>query len=381
VLLGAAALALLAAAVLVAVGSGGDGQRAVREPPGRAAPPGAASRLLPMQPLATCSGPAVRSVGRIQGFALLGRARHESDGLPFLPSRLPIGTFDPTAPRLAAQASRWSALHVVPTSEVAADGRCGSDDGPGLCLVADEREFRCFAAAEVTAGRALARTALGTVVGIVPDGIDRVTVLAGGPPVGADVVENVYEAQLDDLAGTQVELSFHRPSGDGCRRSVAPALLARVAVLRGAAQPGLLLPAAALDAVRQWDWQLDAIVDRRARFWGGGDEVGFWAVPVVPRGRAACAPATRVCILAVPAAGHPDAQCVLGPFPGRADWRLAPLLPGHAVIYGVVADGVRAARVTIGRRTAAVDAGDNVVGGVLPFPYRDGARTRVVLIR
>jgi len=46
----------------------------------------------------------------------------------------------------------------------------------------------------VSVGRALVRGRHGSVVGIAPDGIDRVTISGTDAPVGADVVENVYEA-------------------------------------------------------------------------------------------------------------------------------------------------------------------------------------------
>jgi LytR cell envelope-related transcriptional attenuator len=46
-----------------------------------------------------------------------------------------------------------------------------------------------------------------------------------------------------------------------------------------------------------------------------------------------------------------------------------------------VPDGVTRARVTIGGVSGEVDARDNVVGGVLPFPYSDYAKTNVELFR
>jgi hypothetical protein len=46
-----------------------------------------------------------------------------------------------------------------------------------------------------------------------------------------------------------------------------------------------------------------------------------------------------------------------------------------------VPDGVTGARVSIGGQPAEASARENVVGGVLPFPYSDTAKTRVVLLR
>jgi hypothetical protein len=122
---------------------------------------------------------------------------------------LPIGSFDPRSTRLTTHTGLWSAVHVVPSLDVAAGGECGAHVGPGICLVADEREFRCFTAVDVEWGRAVARTTAGTLVGIVPDGVERVTVRGDGRPVGAaEVTENVYEARVEVPAGAGVELAF-----------------------------------------------------------------------------------------------------------------------------------------------------------------------------
>jgi hypothetical protein len=87
-----------------------------------------------------------------------------------------------------------------------------------------------------------------------------------------------------------------------------------------------------------------------------------------------------VCVVAVPQDSFADGACVLGDKPDE-EWRLAPLLPGRAAIYGVVPDGVTRVRVTVGHVSGEVDARDNVVGGVLPFPYNERADTDVDLLR
>jgi hypothetical protein len=166
-----------------------------------------------------------------------------------------------------------------------------------------------------------------------------------------------------------------------CERAVDPQLRVRVAALAGEPETGVALPAAAREVLRDWQWQLDAVVERGARRWGGGDGVDYWAVPVVPVGREPCAPATRVCIVAVPQQAGADAQCVLEEPGDGTSWRLGPLFPARAAIYGIVPAGVTGAHVTIDGRSAEVDARDNVIGGVLPFPYEDGADVRVVLRR
>jgi hypothetical protein len=48
------------------------------------------------------------------------------------------------------------------------------------------------------------------VVGMVPDGVERVTVDGDGPPVSAEVRENVYEAPLRNLPGTRVGVTLAR---------------------------------------------------------------------------------------------------------------------------------------------------------------------------
>jgi hypothetical protein len=378
-----AALAL-GAIVAAIVLQGGNGGTLAGERSAAALPPTATFRLPPMQPLAPCGQPASEPLvdgGPIPGISLLGRPQRDADALPLDPGLLPIGSFDPRSARRATHTRLWSTVHVVPSLDVAVDGRCGSRDGPGLCLVADEREFACFAAADVEGGRALARTSAYTVVGLVPDGVDRVTIYASGPPVGAEVVENVYEAQLDDAPGSQLEVAFSRPEPDGCRRTVAADLLAQVAVLRDQPRPSHALPRAARDAFAEWEWSLDAVVESGARFWGRSVTVDFWAVPVVPRGAAECAPATRVCIVAVSERSGAWAHCVLGRNRDGEDWVIAGLLRDHAVIFGVVPDGVTGARVTRRGATVEVDAHDNVFGGVLPFPYRVRDQTRVELLR
>ena len=188
----------------------------------------------------------------------------------------------------------------------------------------------------------------------------------------------MFETQLDAIRGTEVELAMQR--SDGCRRTVAPELLAATPVLREPEQPTLVLPAAALGALR--DWPIEAVVEDGARFWGGTEDVDFWVVPVVPgeqepvrarhagvrrrRSRRGAAPTRSACWHATR---------------GDEVWRVGPLLPDSAAIYGVVPEGVSRARVTIGDVTGDVEARGGVVAGVLPFPYERGAQQRVELLR
>ena len=368
-----AALAVAALAL-----GGGDG-----DPPGRAPepappPPGGFALALPgMQGPAPCGRPdraRIPATGGFAAFALLARPQRLRDPLQRIPARaLPIGDYDPQAVRRPSGVQLASEVRVVPTTAMVR-GRCGGDGGPGLCLVVDERALRCFSTIEARAGRGLARTPTGTVVGIVPDGIDRVTV-AGAP---ADVVENVYEAWPDRHVGDRVGIVFSRAGSTGCERTVAPALLERVAALRAPAEGAL--PSAAVGALRAYRWPLDAIVVDGARRWGSDHGATFWVVPIAPADGGGCEPAGRACVVAIPAGGDADAQCALF---GDVDeqWRLFPLDRRHAALYGTVPDDVTGARVTSGGRRATVPARANVLAGVLPFPYRMEREPRVELLR
>jgi hypothetical protein len=174
-------------------------------------------------------------------------------------------------------------------------------------------------------------------------------------------------------------LELDRPAGDHCRRTVAPELLSEVALLRDAAQQGDTLPQAAREALGHW--QLDAVVEDGARFWGRSDTVEFWAVPVVPRGRAPCAPATRVCGVAVDERARAAAQCVLGRNRHSQHWWLGHLPPGTALIFGTVPDGVTSVRVMSNGATIDVEARGNVFGAVLPFRYPLSDPPRIAQLR
>jgi RNA polymerase sigma-70 factor (ECF subfamily) len=367
---GAAALALVAL-VAALVAGGGDGGSAAGERSAAALPESVRFRLPAMQPFTNCGQPVEESYEDTGRIALLRQPQREVDKLPFDPGSLPIGAFDPSSTR------RASAVFVVPSTDVSASGRCGAHVGPGLCLVAREREFRCFAAVEVAWGRAVARTTAGTLVGIVPDGVGRVTFRDDGPPVAADVADNVYEARIGVPAGEGIEVAFRGAGDGGCRRTVAPELLAEVALLLDRPRNNERLPRAAHDALAHWP--IEAIHDGGARYWGGGDGIELWAVPVVPWGRPDCAPASRVCVVAVTGSSSAAAECDLGRR-GR-NWWLGQRFPERAMMFGTVPDGVTGVRLTHRGETAVIAAHDNVFGGSLPWPYEVGDHPRVKLLR
>ena len=114
-----------------------------------------------------------------------------------------------------------------------------------------ERDFRCFTSSQVHGGGALALSPDGWAIGIVPDGIDRVTLTARGETTTAEVVENVYEARLAGPGRRAMSASRRRALRRGCTATlaVAPELLERVAVLRPPRRGGP--PAAARGARRR----------------------------------------------------------------------------------------------------------------------------------
>jgi hypothetical protein len=386
-LLGAATVAAIVALGALALSRGDDDRAAVER---RATPPpgGLVVPLVPMIEATSCRGLEVRNepaAGQFSEIGLFARAQRPPDSIP--PPRgnvitwVPVRTFDPSESRVAGYKRLPTTVHAFPSLGVSTDGSCRRDDGPGVCLAELERDFRCFTRSQVQGGGAVALNPEGWAIGIVPDGIGRVTLSARGRTATADVVENVYEARLGVPAGAEVRVA-PAPPGAGCRHAVAPKLLERVAVLRRPANDGPLLPRPALAVVREWQWQLDAIVEDGARFWGGGDGVEFWAVPVVPRAAEGCAPATGVCIVAVTEDQRADAHCVWGERELRkGTWKLGPLFADRAVLYGIEPSDVTGARVTIGNRHAEVDGSENVIGGVVPFPYSNSADVRVDLIR
>ena len=339
-LLGVALAALAAVAVVVA---GGGGDRAQPDGTRRAslvAPPA------PMLPIAGCGGMDVRGE---------------------------------SAAARAWRAGYRTGLVVVPALGASGRASCAPVDG-GACLVAaGASSYRCFRRADIRAGRALARTPQGLIAGIAPAAVGRVTLTAGDRSASASVVDNVYATRLGVPPGTPVRVGFERPWLEICRRTVPPELLERVAVLRRAPDERFELPQPVRRALDLGaDYRFDGVVVSGARRWGGDGGVDFWAVPVVARGSERCAPANGVCIAAVPRHPPADAECMLRRRRDADFWRVAPLLPGKAAIYGVVPDGVTGARVTAGTRTAWVGARANVIAGVLPFPYADGVRVELV---
>jgi hypothetical protein len=178
-------------------------------------------------------------------------------------------------------------------------------------------------------------------------------------------------------AGEGIEVAFHRSGG--CRRAVAPELLSQVALLLDRPRTGEQLPRSAHEALVHWP--IEAVVDEGARYWGGDDGVDFWAVPVVPHGRPDCAPASRVCVVAITGSSTAAAQCNLIRDRRGRNWWLGQRFPERAMVFGTVPDGVTAVRLSQDGETAVVNAHDNVFGGALPWPHEVGDEPRVELVR
>ena len=204
VLAGAAPLLLLALLV---------SNRPAKERRATPASSGSVVTLHSMQRDTYCGGAAPGSepwAREPSGLGILQRAQREDDVLPASAlEQLPFGSVNPALTRRGSPGS-LTTIHLVPSRAVPVEGRCGRVALPGICLVETSLRFRCFSVWEVGSGRALARAPLGLIVGLVPDGIAAVKLSARGRTVGADVVDNLYEAQLDVPAGTHVRFAVIR---------------------------------------------------------------------------------------------------------------------------------------------------------------------------
>ena len=372
----AGAAAIVLAAVIAGLALGGRGDRPQPPPPtsGRAAP------LVAMLSAERCFGRGAEerpATPAMPYFRVFRYRQGVADRLaPDLGDSLPVATFRPAETRLAADGRRGTRLHVVASLGVSAAGGCAAEDGPGVCLLAEDGgRFRCFPLAAIREGLAFVRTDRGSIAGIVPDGVGEVTLSAGGQRAAGRVVDNVYEAELHVPPGTRVVVALARPREAACAREVGAGLLGRVAALRR--EPGeRVVPTAALSSLRG-DGRIADVVERGARFWGADGGVEFWVVPVAPAGKPGCAPADRVCVVAVPDGARPAAHCLLRSEWNLEQWQITPLYAGNAVVLAIVPDRVSGARVAIGDQAALVDAKRNVLAGVLPFPYDDVAMKAV----
>ena len=293
--------------------------------------------------------------------------------------------FDPAR----GPAARW--LHAIAERELAHADRTGAARDrarrrlglPALDPAAEDfvraLEEELVAAARFLARRGARRPALTRRRHLRPPALAAAAAALALAAVGLELLTGGDGGRAAGEGAVPAGAAFD-PRGDACRREVGSELQAKVALLRDHPQPSPTLPQSARDAVREWGPRLDAVVADGARYWGRDGSVDFWAVPVVPRGLPDCAPASRVCVVAVPEGSRAVAQCALGRDRRGESWLLGPLLPRNAVMFGVVPDGVTGVQVRSGGAVAEIPAHDNVFGGVLPFAYRMSDRPRAELL-
>ena len=270
-----AAVAVLAALVLagLAVVRGLDGgSRPGDERPSVPPRPGVSLALPAAEEARACPGTRQRVMtgGAPEGVDLnvFTRPQTEDDLLPSLRgaesySWIPLGTIHPDTSRRPAPGQFDTELHVVAGAEPRRGGSCEGEleADLGVCLVVGNGQpsVKCFANADVEAGRALAVTSRGTIHGLVPDGVASVTLHWNGGAHTVAVRGNVVEAQLPLEAGDTVRVDLE--PGDACR-------------------PGREL-LDAVPALRDAGWGMLPSVDGGKWQWGrrlGGDELDVWVL-------------------------------------------------------------------------------------------------------
>jgi hypothetical protein len=338
-------------------------------------------------PPAGCAGEPERQMtatppALLELLGVLRRPQTEPDALPAADGGwVPLGAWAPKGVRWPGRDRFATELHLVPGVGPIPGERAGCDAEkptrpPAVCLIvgpAGAGRVACFADGEIANGAA-ATLIDGTVYGVVPDGVEEVTLEAGGTTVRADVVENVYEAELPG-ARAGMEMTVRSVVGRQCGAGPDPTLLGALAALRRPPDPGASVPADVLGAVQ------GRPAEPLARIAGGGDGITYWLVPL-REGDVPCAPADRVCV--VP---ERDGQAVGAPICSDATELmrhgvfLAGPLGDRVVVYGLARAGIERVSVDIDNEPAGgVDVVDGVAAGLLPdrVRWRDKADVRFV---
>jgi hypothetical protein len=306
------------------------------------------------------------------------RAQHEPDGLS-LPSGgdprdpvswLPLAKWSPDEVRRPALGILTTPIQLVPGHGTPGDPGCGKRGTgiePVVCLVTERPPVgtRCFGLDEIRAGRALAIVGSGpTVAGLVPDGVQQVTLSWAGRTGVAAVSENTFEVELPGAAqGTPVRVTFGAP---GCRSAATPAELQRaVPALTLDTTPGEALPPAITGSVTRGR----GISAAEARLVARSKSVRFWVVPASPRrcsdGRVE-GTAVQACALAATTSQLLGIACAgLGDL-ARGALTYADRGGGGVVAVGLSPPGTDAAVVPTPRGTAILPATEGVIGGFLP---------------
>ena len=255
---------------------------------------------------------------------------------------------------------------VMPTYTVkktceADPGEGQSRQGPsGACVIRSggpEVTSRCFDMAAIREGRAAALADSGRVVGLVPDGIERVIVEIDGQRTETSVVENAYLARVP--AGdepTEARISLLRESLDGCEPS--PALRQAAPALNRPPNPGGV-PEIVRRSVR---WDVDSrIAAKYARIWGGGDGITYWVVPHL-RCEVASFDADMVCVTPVKDEyDQASSGCVEPGDTGMIHFPDGDL----SAVAGFAPADAREAHVTVDERTVVLPIRERVFAGRL----------------
>jgi hypothetical protein len=273
---------------------------------------------------------------------------------------LPVDDFDFGSTR--SPSGLGGRLILVPTHTVKAtcDAHPVGQGPSGVCVIrADTPEIAsgCFEMAAIREGRAAALTDADKVIGLVPDGIERVIVEIGAERIEASVVENAYLARVPRSdRGTEARITLVRKWLDGCEPSAA--MRAAAPTLNKPADPGGV-PEIVRRSVRP---DVDsAIAAKNARIWGGGDEISYWIVPHL-RCEVASLEADLVCVTPVKESYAKAAGACVEP--GKTGWIHFPD-GGVSAIAGFAPAYAREAVVRVAGGTVVLPVKDRVFAGRL----------------
>jgi hypothetical protein len=251
---------------------------------------------------------------------------------------------------------------------IAGDFRRGCSTEPhiyeaGACVIAGtgaRAAARCFTAAEIASGAAVAVAAPGLAYGIVPDGFDSVNVSWDGGGAAATVHDNVYELRLDGAgAGDRVRVELSGASA-GC----APSAAAYEAVPALEVRPTRTPPRALADAMDRLGARGDWLA--YARLVTTRDGVDIWVVPDMPCDRPGSRE-ERVCLLPVRGGHRGDFFCdTLAEAHGERDaWTRS-----GELVAGFAPAGARWVEARTGRSGDGVlmRVQDGVFGGLIKGP-------------
>ena len=376
-LVAVAGVALLAIALGVAVAAlrgGGDRTAAPGPAPG--------TPLRALAPISACP----RDTGPQPGadvtpwesaMAVFRRRQHEPDGLA-VPSGgnagdpltwVPLSRWAPSSIRRPALGLLREPVQLVPgTGSPGAPGcgRRGSGTQPVVCMVDAVRAgTRCFTLADVRRGRALALLDPDTslVAGLVPDGVQQVTLRWGGHTIAAAVTENLFQTTLPGAAaGTPVRVTF----GDaGCQTTSAAPELRRVVPALTLDSNGQVLP----PKISGFVVRGRGISAAEARLVRSASSVRFWVVPASPQrcadGRVLGTP-VQACALAATTSELLGITCANARDIARGSLTFADRGGGDIVAVGLAPPGTDAAVVPTPKGTAILPASEGVISGFLP---------------